>query len=156
MEKKLLVDLFRMRDYDQVPVEGIMMQDGYELSFKTIRELATFQYTCRKCENAPCIKACPVEALSKTKEGVINRAMYRCIRCKTCIVTCPFGTMVDDLFEAKSSGRPFICLSNEDALIEFAAYFPPDVVQVVEMDEKPEENIFQLSDKILIKEKTWK
>jgi len=156
MEKKLLIDLLKLRDYEQVPVEGVFKQDAYQLSFKTIRELATFQFTCRKCEKAPCIHACPVEALEKDEHGVLSRAIYKCIRCKSCIVICPFGTMVDDLFAAKTSGRKFIHLEGDDDLTEFADFFPDDVIRIVELEENPEENIYQLTSQILIKEKPWK
>ena len=36
---------------------------------KTIRELATFRFTCRKCEDAPCINVCPADALEKDENG---------------------------------------------------------------------------------------
>ena len=155
MGKKLLVDLMKLRDYEQVPAEGVFKQDAYRLSFKTIRELATFQFTCRKCEKAPCVNACPVEALQKNEQGVISRVVYKCIRCKSCIVICPFGTMVDDLFAVKTSGRRYIHLADEKDLVEFAGLFPDEVISVVETEENPKENIFQLTSQILIKEQPW-
>lgn len=156
MGKKLLIDLLKLRDYADVPAEGVMKQNAYRLSFKTIRELATFQFTCRKCEKAPCIHACPVEALNKNEYGVLNRSVYKCIRCKSCVVICPFGTLVNDLFEVKTSGRKFMQLTKQKDLIEFANLFPDDVIRVVEMDENPNENIYQLNNQILIKEQPWK
>ncbi|MBN1158988.1 MAG: 4Fe-4S dicluster domain-containing protein [Bacteroidales bacterium] len=156
MGKKLLIELMKLRDYEKVPVEGVFKQQGYEHSFKTIRELATFQFTCRKCEKAPCVHACPVEALKKDEQGVISRAMYKCIRCKSCIVICPFGTLVDDLFAAKTSGRKFVNLTGEKDMLEFAKHFPEDVVRVVEMEENPEQHIYELTHQILIREQPWK
>jgi Fe-S-cluster-containing hydrogenase component 2 len=155
MGKKLLIDLEKLRDLNNIPVEGIFKQDEYAASFKTIRELATFQFTCRKCEKAPCVAACPVEALEKAGNNIVRRAMLLCIRCKSCVFICPFGTMMDNLFEVKTSGRRFIHLDCEKDLQMFAESFPDDVISIVDRDENPAENIFRLSDDILIKEHTW-
>jgi len=156
MGKKLLIDLMKIRDYENIPAEGIFKKNGYERSFKSIRELATFHFTCRKCEKTPCINACPAEALKKDGNGLINRSMYKCIRCKSCIVICPFGTLVDDLFAAKESGRKFIHLDREGDLEEFASFFPDDIVAWTDAGENKAENIFALNDDILIIEKPWR
>ena len=156
MGKKLLIDLLKLRDYEKVPAEGVYKQQAYQLSYKSIRELASFQFTCRKCEKAPCIDACPTEALEKNEDGLVSRAVYKCIRCKSCIVICPFGTMMDDLFAVKTSGLKFVSLQSEEDLVTFAGFFPDDVVQVVEMEEKPEDKIFALNSQILVREQPWK
>ena len=156
MGKKLLIDLMKLREYENVPAEGILKKKDYEKSFRSIRELATFHFTCRKCEKTPCVTACPVEALKKDGNGVINRAIYKCIRCKSCIVICPFGTLVDDLFAVKGPGRSFIHLNKESAMEEFASYFPDDVVSWVDAKENKEQNIYALNDDVLIIEKPWK
>jgi Fe-S-cluster-containing hydrogenase component 2 len=155
MHKKLLIDLARLRNFKDIPVEGVLKQGAYSTTFKTIRELAAFQYTCRKCEKAPCIGACPVDALEKDEQGVIRRALFRCVRCKSCVVICPFGTMMDNLFTVKTSGRRFINLCDESCLQEFALFFPDDVISLVDREENPAENIYRLHDDILIKEQTW-
>ena len=155
MSKKLLIDLLKLRDLDDIKMEGVFREGESFKVFKTIRELATFQFTCRKCENAPCINACPAEALEKDADGVVTRAVNLCIRCKSCIVICPFGTMMNDLFEVKTSGYRFFDLNDEKEMTEFAKTFPEDVVRIVEMDENPDEKIFKLNDKILVKELMW-
>lgn len=155
MSKKLLIDLLKLRDLDDIKMEGVFREGESFKVFKTIRELATFQFTCRKCENAPCINACPAEALEKDADGVVTRAVNLCIRCKSCIVICPFGTMMNDLFEVKTSGYRFFDLNDEKEMIEFAKTFPEDVVRIVEMEENPDEKIFKLNDKILVKELMW-
>ena len=48
--------------------------------------------TCRQCENAPCAKVCPVDAI-KMGEGVIELSEADCIGCKLCAVVCPFGVI---------------------------------------------------------------
>jgi Fe-S-cluster-containing hydrogenase component 2 len=155
MRKKLLINLTRLREYKDVPIEGVVKEGDYAATCKTIRELASFQFACRKCEKAPCIAACPANALEKDGQGIIRRALNRCVRCKSCIVICPFGTMMDNLFAVKTSGRRFINLENENSLYEFARSFPEDVAEVVEGDENPADDIYRLNENILIKEHIW-
>jgi len=156
MSKKLLIDLARLRDFKNIPVDGVLKRGAYSTTFKTIRELAAFQFTCRKCEKAPCMGVCPADALDKDDQGIVRRALLRCVRCKSCVVICPFGTMMDNLFEVKTSGRRFVNLDNETSLLEFSRFFPDDVVSLVDGDENPAEHIYRLHDDILIKEQTWK
>jgi len=155
MGKKLLIDMVSLREMEKIPAEALMKPDKRISSFKTIRELATFQYTCRKCEQAPCVQICPAGALEKDKSGLISRSINLCVRCKSCIVACPFGTLMDDLFEVKTSGQRFIMLEDDDDLEAFAMLFPDEVICVVDQEENPDENVFRLTDRILIKEKIW-
>jgi anaerobic carbon-monoxide dehydrogenase iron sulfur subunit len=48
--------------------------------------------TCQQCGEAPCIEACPRQAISvdaKTGARVVDEA--RCIGCRACFLVCPFG-----------------------------------------------------------------
>jgi NADH-dependent fumarate reductase subunit E len=46
---------------------------------------------CRHCENPPCMKACPVDAITKRADGIVLYNEQLCIGCKQCIEACPFG-----------------------------------------------------------------
>jgi formate dehydrogenase iron-sulfur subunit len=155
MGKKLLIDLLSLREMENIPAEAVLKTGKHLVSFKTVRELAIFQFTCRHCENAPCIQVCPAQALEKEKKGVVNRSTHLCIRCKSCIMACPFGTLMDNLFAVKTSGQRFIHLIDDQSLEEFAQLFPDHVVSMVDRDENQGEHIYQLSDNILIKEQIW-
>ena len=155
MSKKVLIDLYKLRNLDECKTEATYKTGADDKSFKTIRELATFQFTCRRCDNAPCINACPADALEKNKDGIIERAVNLCIRCKSCIAICPFGTMMNDLFEVKTSDYKYMDLSNEAELEKFAAAYPDDIVSIVDIDEDPKQKIYKLNDKILVKEYIW-
>lgn len=50
--------------------------------------------TCRLCENAPCVIACPRGALEQSEEsGVILVDEDKCIGCGWCIEACDFGAI---------------------------------------------------------------
>lgn len=155
MSKKILIDLLKLRELETCSHEAFDSQLLNNGAFKTIREIATFRFTCRKCEDAPCIAACPAEALEKDKNGIINRAVNLCIRCKSCVCICPFGTIMNDLFEVKTSGYTFLDLSDENEMTRFAESFPEDIVSIVETDEDQEKNIYKLTDKVLVREFIW-
>ncbi len=48
---------------------------------------------CHHCAKAPCIDQCPVDAISRNKEGVVLIDEELCIGCSECIDACPFGAM---------------------------------------------------------------
>jgi len=48
---------------------------------------------CRKCEEPPCVKACPRDALTQKPNGVIVVDENKCNGCGWCVETCPFGVI---------------------------------------------------------------
>ena len=47
---------------------------------------------CNHCENAPCMKACPVPgATFKRDDGTVLVREEKCIGCGYCLYACPFG-----------------------------------------------------------------
>lgn len=132
--------------------EGVYYQSLNSNGLKTIRELATFRFTCRRCEDAPCISVCPADALEKDGEGIINRHTNLCISCKSCVTICPFGTMMTDFFKHHRNKDLYYDLNDTEELDLFVKACPPGVVSVTESDESPAENIFSLNDKVMIRE----
>lgn len=49
--------------------------------------------TCHHCEGSPCLKVCPVNAIRRDPDGCIRVDEKRCIGCKLCAVSCPFGAI---------------------------------------------------------------
>lgn len=158
MSKKLLIDLAKYLegiDKNQSPAEAVFFPVTNFNGLKTIRELAVFRFTCRKCEDAPCINVCPADALEKDEEGIIVRAINLCISCKSCVTICPFGTMMTDFFEFKKDRNKIFDLTDDSQLEQFIRNSPEGAVTLVEMNENPGENIYSLNEKILVKELLW-
>jgi len=45
---------------------------------------------CMHCNDATCIKVCPVGAISRTDWGAVVTDCKKCIGCQSCVVACPF------------------------------------------------------------------
>ena len=51
--------------------------------------------TCRFCENAPCIRACPRDAIKQSERGgILLIDENRCDGCVLCVQACPYGGMM--------------------------------------------------------------
>ncbi|HID17047.1 TPA: 4Fe-4S dicluster domain-containing protein [Candidatus Bathyarchaeota archaeon] len=49
--------------------------------------------TCVLCEDPPCVKACPRDALEQNEEGVITVKEEKCVGCGLCVESCDFGAI---------------------------------------------------------------
>jgi Fe-S-cluster-containing hydrogenase component 2 len=157
MAQKILIDLVKLRETrtensNQPMPEALYYPSPNINGLKTIRELATFRFTCRKCKDAPCVSVCPAEALEKDEEGIITRYTNLCISCKSCVTICPFGTMMTDFFAHHRNKDLFYDLNDTTELRKFIEACPAGTVSITETDELPEEHIYKLNDRILIRE----
>jgi len=60
---------------------------------------------CNHCTNAPCVTICPVTALSKRPDGIVDLDRDVCIGCKACMQACPY----DALYLNEDSGSAEKC-----------------------------------------------
>ncbi|QSO52362.1 polysulfide reductase NrfD [Alicyclobacillus curvatus] len=53
-----------------------------------------FQITrCNQCDDAPCVPICPVTAMFKRPDGIVDFDREVCIGCKACIAACPYDAI---------------------------------------------------------------
>jgi Fe-S-cluster-containing dehydrogenase component len=61
---------------------------------------------CRACQEAPCARVCPTEALTMREEGGVKFKSDLCIGCQNCVEACPFGAVFWD----QGGDKPQICV----------------------------------------------
>ena len=96
---------------------------------RTVREhkILMTAVACRTCEDAPCVIACPRDALTQdTDTGVIRVDTGRCDGCAWCIEACDFGAIsinprtklaeICDLCENEEDGPQCVKWCPKDAL----------------------------------------
>lgn len=153
----ILIDMIKLRNA-MVEDSSMTLPEAYFYpslnvnGLKTIRELATFRFTCRKCEDAPCISVCPADALEKDMDGVVERHTNLCVSCKSCVMICPFGTIMTDFFNHHRNKDLLYDLKDDRELEEFIKACPAGTVTITESDESPDNHIYRLNEKVLIKD----
>ena len=51
---------------------------------------------CRHCDDPDCIDACPEEAITKRKDGIVVMDYEQCTGCELCIEACPYNAISFD------------------------------------------------------------
>lgn len=54
-------------------------------------EMTYLPLNCQHCDNAPCVKACPVGATYQREDGIVMQDVDKCIGCRMCTVACPYS-----------------------------------------------------------------
>ena len=80
------------------------MQTGTYQPSKSVIRVSPFEkhtsyspYTCFQCEEAWCLAACPVEAITISPAGAKVVIDDQCVGCKLCTIACPYGTIFYDV-----------------------------------------------------------
>ncbi len=94
-------------------------------------------YTCTQCQEAWCLHACPVEAITvNPSTGAKEVDTQTCVGCKVCTIACPYGTVNYD----DASGKVSKCdLCGGDP--QCAAACPTGAITYVSAAEVPAEAV---------------
>jgi Fe-S-cluster-containing dehydrogenase component len=108
MGAKLIIDLAKSKLQEESNIKCSYKHHPENKGFDSLLEMIRFALICRRCEAAPCVKACPRGALEKVPSekydaDILKRANMLCTGCGTCAIACPFGTIYTDLIPFPSS-----------------------------------------------------
>jgi Fe-S-cluster-containing dehydrogenase component len=157
MAKKLVIDLAKCQLQEDSNVQCSYKHHPQNTGIDALLEKIRFALICRKCEAAPCINACPREALEKVPTenndaGILRRANMLCTGCGSCAMACPFGTIYTDLIPFPSSVCD-ICKdrlqTNEKPLCVKTC--SDDSIDYRETDLKKEKDLIEVFDDIVVK-----
>ncbi|MEM2273225.1 MAG: 4Fe-4S dicluster domain-containing protein [Candidatus Bathyarchaeia archaeon] len=87
--------------------------------------------TCRFCEDAPCVRACPRDAIKQSeKGGILLIDESKCDSCVLCVQACPYGGMMLDPYK----GVVIACdlCNGEPKCVEFC---PEEALKLVSEDQ---------------------
>lgn len=90
------------RAHEELPTETLNDQEipfHSRIHVVNVPEV-TVAIQCRQCEDSPCARSCPVDAIVQ-KDNHIEVIKEKCIGCKSCVLACPFGAInvVEDTTE---------------------------------------------------------
>lgn len=69
---------------------------------------------CNHCVDAPCIKACPVNATFTVEGGIVVVDEEKCIGCGACVSACPYDARYMNN-ETKKAGKCTFCIQRVEA-----------------------------------------
>jgi len=92
--------------------------------------LTSVPIMCMQCDEACCLKVCPVGAISRDENGAVVMNPDKCIVCKMCVSACPLG----NISYSPSAGAVFKCdLCGGDP--KCAKFCSPGAIKVVDPTE---------------------
>jgi len=156
MTTRLFIDLERCRECDQCTAKCNYFYHPENQGVLFLREKAEMALTCRHCEEAPCVKACPVEALEKQPDGTLKRYNLRCVSCKTCCFACPFGVLLPELVPYKTSMCDY-CLDRlpEGKMPLCVETCPELAIQYGAIEPIPEKHWFLVNEYLVVHRIPW-
>lgn len=104
-----------------------------------------FQVTrCNQCTDAPCVAACPTEAMFKREDGIVDFDKSICIGCKACMAACPYDAIFINP-EDHSAEKCNMCAHRLDGGLEPAcvSVCPTEAIMVGDIND-PTSKVAQL------------
>jgi molybdopterin-containing oxidoreductase family iron-sulfur binding subunit len=109
------------------------LTEGIFWSSKITETVGTFpnvryHYTptlCNHCEDAPCVRGCPTQAMHKLDNGITMHDTKKCIGCRYCMYNCPYGVI------SFNWEKPFKFWQDDEPIIKGCTPSPQEVVRKV-------------------------
>lgn len=155
MAKRLLIDLTECRKCETCTIDCIYGHHPFNKGLVSLQEMATFMYTCRRCEEAPCIHVCPADAFERNADGIVERAVNLCIACKSCVTACPFGTMMNHYFEVRRSTCDYCNYNEMTQTLRCIDTCPRQAIRFSDIGADDMKFIYELNEHVLIKDYAW-
>ena len=76
--------------WNRVLTKGGEVMDTASGTYPDKLNLMHIPVNCQHCEDAPCVKACPVGASYKAEDGTVQIDYDKCIGCRMCMAACPY------------------------------------------------------------------
>ncbi len=150
--KSLLIDLEHCAKCPECATRCSYAFHPHNNGMVSVRELAHFAVVCRRCDDAPCVNACPWQALEKQADRVLKRYRMRCTSCKSCSHACPFGTIYPETIPYMTKNCDLCVGRLKDGQVPLCVESSPHGgVQYGEFTENPDENIFRVSDSLYVR-----
>ena len=105
---------------------------------------------CQKCDDAPCIRACPEKALSKALDGSILVDDDKCNGCAFCVRACDFGVMGLHLTTQKALVCDLCENMKEDYIDETSGKKEPQCILVCPKEAISLKNVVQIGEETRI------
>ena len=89
------------KDYKDLDL-GVAYRKVYEVtSGETVRDANgcftstctsyPLSLSCNHCDDPACVAGCPTGAMFKSDDGTVQHVDDRCVVCRNCMITCPYG-----------------------------------------------------------------
>jgi Fe-S-cluster-containing dehydrogenase component len=156
--KKLLIDLEKCYKCSKCTAKCSYYRGTRGPGILRCIALANQEHVCRRCDESPCVLACPRKALEKRPDGMLERYSMRCTSCKTCTIACPFGVIHPQIVEYKGAMCD-LCEGRANDTTPPACVLSCDkgALQWTEVEEAPDKDIYAVrKGKFFVQTKKWK
>ncbi len=123
------------------------------LGYEAVECSSAMPMVCRHCEEAPCVAACPREAMYRDDAGIVRRSNLRCTGCLSCVLACPFGVLDQEFTRgqvAKCDLCADRCTQDRAKLPRCVSVCPSGALKLLELEEElPREGYVLLSGRVV-------